>query len=103
MVIIILTILFQQNLNGEKLGVNWEDFRKKYIELGGDGIYAASKLQHQEPVFLDRKIGYGETPVAVKLQQKLMNFTTNQANKEEREIQIEVMRKTQKYFGDTLS
>jgi len=94
---------FSAKFNGEKLGVNWEDFRKKYIELGGDGIYAASKLQHQEPVFLDRKIGYGETPVAVKLQQKLMNFTTNQANKEERDIQIEVMRKTQKYFGDTLS
>ena len=94
---------FSAKFNGEKLGVSWEDFRKKYIELGGDGIYAASKLQHQEPVFLDRKIGYGETPVAVKLQQKLMNFTTNQANKEEREIQIEVMRKTQKYFGDTLS
>jgi hypothetical protein len=32
-----------------------------------------------------------------------MNFTTNQANEEERNIQIEVMRKTQEYFGDTLS
>ena len=94
---------FSAKFNGEKLGVSWEDFRKKYIELGGDGIYAASKLQHQEPVFRDRNIGYGKTPVAVDLQQNLMNFTTNQANKEERNIQIEVMRKTQKYFGDTLS
>ena len=94
---------FSSKFNGEKLGVSWEDFRKKYIELGGDGIYAASKLQHQEPVFRDRKIGYGETPVAVDLQQNLMNFTTNQANEEERNIQIEVMRKTQEYFGDTLS
>jgi perosamine synthetase len=94
---------FSSKFNGEKLGVSWEDFRKIYIELGGDGIYAASKLQHQEPVFRDRKIGYGETPVAVDLQQNLMNFTTNQANEEERNIQIEVMRKTQEYFGDTLS
>ena len=94
---------FSAKFNGEKLGVTWEEFRKKYIELGGDGIYAASKLQHQEPVFRDRNIGYGETPVAVDLQKNLMNFTTNQANEEERNIQIEVMRKTQQYFGDTLS
>ena len=94
---------FSAKFNGEKLGVTWEEFRKKYIELGGDGIYAASKLQHQEPVFRDRNIGYGETPVAVDLQKNLMNFTTNQANEEDRNIQIEVMRKTQQYFGDTLS
>ncbi len=94
---------FSAKFNGEKLGVSWEDFRKKYIELGGDGIYAASKLQHQESAFRDRKIGYGETPIAVNLQANLMNFTTNQANEEERDIQIEVMRKTQEYFGDTLS
>ena len=73
------------------------------MDFGGDGIYAASKLQHQEPAFRDNKIGYGETPVAVDLQQNLMNFTTNQANEAERNIQIEVMRKTQQYFGDTLS
>ena len=94
---------FSSKFNGEKLGVTWEEFRKKYIELGGDGIYAASKLQHQEPVFRDRNIGYGETPVAVDLQKNLMNFTTNQANEKERSIQIEVMRKTQQYFGDTQS
>lgn len=94
---------FSSKFNGEKLGVTWEEFRKKYIELGGDGIYAASKLQHQEPVFRERNIGYGETPVAVDLQKNLMNFTTNQANEKERSIQIEVMRKTQQYFGDTLS
>ena len=75
----------------------------KYIQSGGDGIYAAAKLQHQEPVFRDRKIGYGETPVAIDLQKNLMNFTTNQGNEEERNIQIAAMRKTQRYFGDTLS
>ena len=94
---------FSAKFNGDKLGVTWQQFRKKYIELGGDGIYAASKLQHQEPVFRDRNIGYGETPVAADLQSNLMNFTTNQANEEERNIQIEVMGKTQKYFGDRVS
>ena len=94
---------FSAKFHGKNLGVAWEDFRKKYIEFGGDGIYAASKLQHQEPAFRDRKIGYGETPVAEDLQENLMNFTTNQANAEERNIQITAMRKTQEYFGDTLS
>ena len=94
---------FSARFKGDALGVTWEEFRKKYIEYGGDGIYAASKLQHQEPVFRDRKIGYGETPVAVSLQRSLMNFTTNQANQEERDIQIEALQKTQKYFGDPLA
>lgn len=93
---------FSAKFNGEKLGVSWEDFRKKYIELGGDGIYAASKLQHQEPVFYNRKIGHGDTPIAVDLQANLMNFTTNQANEEEQNNQIEVMKETQQYFGETL-
>ncbi len=93
---------FSAKFSGESLGVKWEEFRKKYMEFGGDGIYAASMLQHQEPVFRDRKIGYGETPVAVDLQRNLMNFTTNQANAEERNIQAEAMLKTLKYFGDKL-
>jgi perosamine synthetase len=94
---------FSAKFNGDDYGVSWFDFRKKYMENGGDGIYSASKLQHQEPAFRDAKIGYGETPVAVELQKRLMNFTTNQANKEERDIQIEAMNKTLKYFGDNIS
>ncbi len=92
---------FSAKFTGEEKGILWADFRKKYMEFGGDGIYAASKLQHQEPAFRDGKIGYGETPVAVDLQRKLMNFTTNQANAEERNIQIEALNKTLNYFGDT--
>jgi perosamine synthetase len=94
---------FSAKFNGDALGISWFDFRKKYIENGGDGIYSASKLQPQEPAFRDAKIGYGETPVAIELQKKLMNFTTNQANKDERDIQIEAMNKTLKYFGDQIA
>jgi perosamine synthetase len=94
---------FSARFDGDKLGVKWEEFRKKYMQFGGDGIFAASKLLHQEPVFRDKKIGYGDTPIAEKLQKTLMNFTTNQANADERSIQIEALRKTLKYFGDTLS
>lgn len=91
---------FSAKFNGHNHGISWEDFRKKYMDFGGDGIYAASKLIHQEPAFLNNKIGYGETPVAVELQKNLMNFTTNQANSEEIDIQIEAMHKTLEYFGD---
>lgn len=59
---------FSAKFDGEQHGIKWEDFRQKYIEFGGDGIYAASKLLHQEPAFYNNNIGYGETPVAVKLQ-----------------------------------
>jgi len=91
---------FSAKFCGEQYGVNWYDFRSKHIEYGGDGIYAASKLLHQEPVFRYNKIGYGETPVAVDLQKRLLNFTTNQANSEERDIQLEALSKTLLYFGD---
>ena len=94
---------FSAKFNGAEQGIKWEDFRKKFMEFGGDGIYSASRLQHQEPAFRDAKIGYGETPIAVDLQSKLMNFTTNQANKEERNVQIEALNKTLLFFGDNIA
>ena len=91
---------FSARFNGDQHNLKWEDFRKKFMEFGGDGIYSASKLIHQEPAFYNNNIGYGETPVAEGLQKTLMNFTTNQANNYEREIQVDAMKKTLKYFGD---
>ena len=38
--------------------------------------------------------------MAVDLQKRLLNFTTNQANSEERDIQLEALSKTLLYFGD---
>jgi len=89
---------FSAKFNGDSLGIAWEDFRIKYMEFGGDGIYAASKLLYQEPIFRDLKIGRGVTPVAELLQKKLMNFTTNQKNKKERVAQHQAMSKTLQYF-----
>ena len=94
---------FSAKFNGEKHGIKWEDFRKKYMAFGGDGIYAASKLIHQEPAFYENKIGYGETPVAVDLQKRLVNFTTNQSSDYEIEIQMAAMKSTLEYFGDNLA
>jgi perosamine synthetase len=91
---------FSALFSGEDHGISWSEFRRKYMEFGGDGFYAASKLIHQEPAFRDRKIGRGITPIAEKLQRNLMNFTTNQANAEERNIQLEALSKTLKYYGE---
>jgi perosamine synthetase len=84
----------------ETKNISWETFRKKYMEFGGDGIYSASKLLYQEPIFSELKIGMGRTPNAEKLQSKIMNFTTNQSSEAEIDIQCEIMLKTRKYFGD---
>jgi len=77
--------------NGEEeIGVSWQDFRKKYIEMGGDGYYGAWSVPYLEPVIVDRKfvnrcpelyedIYYkkGICPVAERVQKKIMQFKTN--------------------------
>jgi perosamine synthetase len=80
--------------------LSWMEFRQKYVEFGGDGIYSAAKLLYQEPIFSELKIGKGTTPIAEKLQKQIMNFTTNQSSEIEVDIQCEIMLKTRKYFGD---
>ena len=38
-------------LEEEKLGADWRTFRKKFIELSGDGLYGCYTPVHLEPVF----------------------------------------------------
>lgn len=84
---------------GDQYGVSWNDFRKKYIENGGDGIYAAHQLVYNEPCFKNNEIGWGRTLIAEKLQKKLMLFTTNQKDELERQKQKECLRKTINFFN----
>lgn len=58
----------------ERMGVSWKDFRKAYMNNGGDGIYSAWSVPYQEPAlsFLS-----GSCPVAETIQPKLMQFKTN--------------------------
>lgn len=86
-------------LFNSNLGISWEKFRLKYIKYGGDGVFAAWKNMSQEPCFRDNKIGYGETPVALKIQKDLMQFTTNQQNKTERSVQVNALIKTLNHFN----
>jgi len=74
----------------EKLGVSWQDFRRMYIEAGGDGIYGAWSVPYLEPVIQNKAylkrypevykgLDYqnGLCPVAEEIQPKLMQFKTN--------------------------
>ena len=89
---------FAAQFMGQNHGIKWHEFRKKYMEFGGDGIYAAHQTVNNEPCFRDSKIGQGEVPIAEMLQKELMLFTTNQKNEEERTIQLMAMEKTLNYF-----
>lgn len=89
---------FAALFNGEQYGITWQEFRKKYMEFGGDGIYAAWQLVYNEPCFKNQKIGWGRAPVAEQLQRNIMQFTCNQSNELERNLQTECLRKTIKYF-----
>jgi len=72
--------------------ISWYDFRNKFVELGGDGIYGTWKLTYQEPMFQEKnflgrekfitkenldKYQTGICPVAEDLQTKLFQFKTN--------------------------
>ena len=90
---------FACKFNGDKYGIKWQEFRKKYIEFGGDGIYAAWQLIYNEPCFKNNNIGRGVTPIAEKLQKNIMQFTCNQANSSEIEKQKNSLIKTLNYFN----
>ncbi len=77
-------------LGEEKIGVSWEDFRKKYVEMGGDGYYGAWSVPYLEPVIAERvfadrlpaiynHVEYHEglCPVAEKIQRQIMQIKTN--------------------------
>ena len=89
---------FAARFLGNDYNISWYDFRKKYMEFGGDGIYAAHQLVYDEPCFRDNKIGYGNAPISEELQKELMLFTTNQSNEDERKTQIIALEKTLSYF-----
>ena len=103
---------FAAIFNGAKYNVSWQKFRKKYIENGGDGIYAAWQTVNNEPCFIEARenglysgkmkisnsYGYGEVPVAEKIQKKIMQFTTNQKNDLAIKKQLNALRKTINFF-----
>jgi perosamine synthetase len=74
----------------EKYGITWTEFRKMYVDAGGDGIYGAWIVPYLEPLIKERKfvqrfpeayknIYYHEglCPIAERIQPQLMQFKTN--------------------------
>jgi len=74
----------------DKIGVSWRDFRKSYIDEGGDGIYGAWSVPYLEPMVAERQfvkrcpwvyetVSYtkGLCPVAERIQPRIMQFKTN--------------------------
>jgi dTDP-4-amino-4,6-dideoxygalactose transaminase len=91
--------------------LKWKTFRQEFIKNGGEPFYAASKLLNQEKVTKKYLIGKCfancslscvknccGTPVAKKLQKKLILLTTNQANIRQIKKQADALNKTLNFF-----
>lgn len=100
----------------DMMGVSWQDFRKKYVEFGGDGIYAAWSIVYLEPVYSNYDF-YGKgcphncplykghveykkglCPIAEEIQPKLMQFVNNYGSIKEAKPKVEALKKTIEYF-----
>jgi perosamine synthetase len=100
------------------LGVPWAHFRRKYIELGGDGFYAAWQVVYMEPVMREMAFygrgcpvrcplyegprvewGPGLCLVAEALQPKLMQLKTNYGDLETAQQKAEALRKTIRHYA----
>ena len=97
----------------DRTDVSWHQFRDRFIENGGDGIYAAWKLTYLEPMFqtmsllgreqfisLENRNKYktGLCPSAEKIARRLFQFKTNYWDIKQAESQAEVLRKTLQSF-----
>ena len=93
--------------------VGWHEFRDKFRELGGDGVYAAWKLAYQEPLFKEKTFlgrenlgiydDYDYTkvscPNAEYLQERVLQFKTNYFDIEDAKKQAEILKKTITFFA----
>jgi perosamine synthetase len=97
----------------ENKKISWYDFRKKFIEKGGDGIYAAWKLTYMEPMFQKLAFSGRENflkhsiqvykkdlcPNAEEIQPKLLQFKTNYWDWSRAEKNFEALEKTINFFS----
>ena len=107
-------------LDEEKLGVDWRQFREKFIECGGDGLYSAPLPLHMEPIF--QSLAYygsperspnfdpryhgkvkayhaGDCPVYEGMQRHLCQFKTGMQRLDIVNQQVEALAKVIQHFG----
>ena len=106
-------------LDEKKVGVDWRQFRKAFIEHGGDGLYSAWVPVHLEPVYRNlafygrpdqapnfdprykgkvKSYQKGDCPVCEAMQPTLCQFKTSMQTLEKAESQFEALRKTIRSF-----
>ncbi len=98
---------------------SWTAFRKKFMELGGDGIYATWMLSYLEPMFrkatrnfsgkekvieatyksVQQEYAPGLCPVAERIQPQILAFKTNYWDWNRAEKQADILKRTIKYFS----
>jgi perosamine synthetase len=76
--------------------IKWQEFRKKYIEFGGDGIYGAWSLPYNEPAFNGK---YDICHNAEIIQPQIMQFKTNYRLSVLAYQKVEALNKTIKYYS----
>lgn len=101
-------------------GIRWSDFRKKFMQLGGDGIYATWKPSYMEPMFQGATRNFsgkenvldaaytgsfqtwdeGLCPVTERVQKQILAFKTNYWDWERAVKQAEVLKRTIGSYGD---
>lgn len=94
--------------------ITWHEFRDKFLELGGDGVYAAWKLTYLEPMFQNMQLlgrerfisegnrlmyKQGLCPNAEHVQQRLVQFKTNYWRLEDARRQADILRRTLASFS----
>jgi perosamine synthetase len=97
----------------DRADISWHQFRDRFAEKGGDGVYAAWKLTYLEPMFqtmnlLGRekfisaenraKYKKGLCPVAERIAPSLLQFKTNYWDLAAAEKQAEILRQTLQSF-----
>lgn len=94
------------------IGCSWKDFRKRYIQEGGDGIYGAWSVPYMEPVMVSRQFARrypeiyenvqyheGLCPVAEGVQKKIMQFKTNYRDLSIAESKVDALLRTIKILS----
>ena len=90
--------------------IKWHDFRKKFMEFGGDGIYAAWRLLYQEDIFtsgvwkkhcppLYKNYKFSPCPNAEAIQPQLMQFVANYKSIKAADANFQALKKTINYFS----
>lgn len=107
-------------LDEDLLGVEWREFRRTFIEHGGDGLYgvwvpvhlepifqtmafygARERAPHYDPRYRGKVRGYheGDCPNVESLRRHLCLFKTGMQTLERVDAQVDALRETIRYFN----